>query len=359
MQTSTKIAIGVGVLLLVAAIVLSSRGTAKLALSPSSSPTLGVTSTTSPTSASDLPILQNSMPPFLGIAQWWNTPNNQPLTPESLKGKVVLVDFWTYSCINCLRTLPFLKELQANYASKGLVIVGVHTPEFDFEGVPANVGNAITNLGITWPVALDNRYQTWNAYQNEYWPAEYLFDAQGRLRHTQFGEGDYDVTEAAIRLLLADNGATGLGSTTAPIQTPNFSLIETPETYFGLGRGTAFMNAQNPSTNPTDYVLNAKPTADQWSAGGSWQFATEYAEALSDDSTFAFNVQASQLHLVLDSVDGKDKTIEVSIDGGASQSFTINAPMLYTVAKFPNGGQHTVTIKMINGGVRFYSATFS
>ena len=355
MTRSTKIAIVAFVLLIAAALVLSSRG------SMLNMPRGSTDTVFSPAhDTSGLPVLSDHMPDFAGISQWWNTPNNQPLTPDGLKGKVVLVDFWTYSCINCLRTLPFLKGLQDQYASKGLVIVGVHTPEFAFEGDPANVGQAIKNLGITYPVALDADYGTWNAYQNQYWPAEYLFDQSGRLRHTQFGEGDYDQTEQAIRSLLAENtAAANLGPMTKPIQTPDFNMIGTNETYFGLARGDAFANTQQPSTTPASYVPVHSLPDNEWTAGGQWVFQDQYAEALAVGDTFAFSVQASQLHLVLASSDQKNKTIEVSVDGGAPTTFTINEPQLYTVAKFPNGGRHTVTVRLRDAAIRFYSATFS
>ncbi len=307
---------------------------------------------------SALPIYDSGMPAFQGITKWWNTPDGQPLTPESLKGKVVLVDFWTYSCINCIRTYPFLRLMQERYADQGLVIVGVHTPEFAFEADPANVGPEIAKNGLKYPIALDPKYATWNAYGNSYWPAEYLFDRQGRLRETHFGEGDYDASEAAIRSLLAE-ADVALAPAGEPVATPDFSLIGTRETYFGLGRGSAFMDRTGAEGEPHTYQAAAAVAADRWTAGGVWKFEREYAEADSKDAVFAFNVQAGALHIVLSSDDGQDKRIEVSVDGGAPQEMTVNAATLYTVARFPNGGRHTVRIRIVDPGVRFYAATFS
>ncbi len=343
--------LGFAVLLTVAAI-LSSRG------NKTPTPSLG-SSTTSTINPSDLPVLASAMPPFEGISNWWNTTDNKPLTPESLKGKVVLIDFWTYSCINCLRTLPYLKSLHDQYADKGLVIIGVHTPEFDFEGKADNVAREITKLGIKYPVALDNVYGTWNAYHNQYWPAEYLFDANGQLRHTHFGEGEYDVTEQAIRALLAEHSAADLGKEVAPATAQDLGKIGTRETYFGLGRGKEFMGSPQPNSTPRTYKSVKDVPDNFWTANGTWQFSQEYAEAQSKNAFFLFNIEASKTHLVLESADHTDKRISISIDGGESTIMTINQATLYTVGEFPQGGRHIIMIQMLDAGVRFYSATFS
>ena len=299
---------------------------------------------------SDLPVLAEQMPEFFGISKWWNTPDGQPLTPASLKGKVVLIDFWTYSCINCIRTFPYLKSLQAKYADKGLVIVGVHTPEFAFEAKPENVEREIQKNGFTYPVALDPDYGTWNAYHNQYWPAEYFFDRQGRLRHTHFGEGEYDANEQIIRDLLAETPGVDLGAAGNLGSTPDFSKIKTPETYFGLSRGDAYMGK----------LTSAEAVEpNKWGTDGTWAFGQEFAEADSAGAVFRFNVQASKLHIVMDSADGKDKTVEVYVDGMKTKELIINTSTLYTVAEFPDAGRHTVEIRMREQGVRFYAATFS
>ena len=306
-----------------------------------------------------LPVLASSMPEFAGITRWWNTPGDRPLTPANLKGKVVLVDFWTYSCINCLRTLPFLKSLYAKYSPSGFTIVGVHTPEFAFEADPGNVDQAIKQNVLAYPVALDPAYGTWNAYNNEYWPADYLYDAQGRLRETNFGEGNYDETEQAVRSLLTEAGVANLPPPGVVDTTPNFSLIKTGETYFGLDRGAAFMGKTGAQDQDVELTAAAAPGADAWTAGGAWRFEPQYVETRAPGDIFRFSVQASKLHLVLGSSDGKDKLIDVYVDGKPAGSVTVNASELYNVAAFPNGGRHVVELRLHDAGVQFYSATFS
>jgi cytochrome c biogenesis protein CcdA/thiol-disulfide isomerase/thioredoxin len=295
--------------------------------------------------ASDLPVITDHMPEFQGISQWWNTENNQPLTPASLKGKVVLVDFWTYSCINCIRTQPFLKKIYDTYKDDGLVIVGVHTPEFAFEKVPTNVQDAITKAGLTYPIALDADYGTWNAYANHYWPAGYFFDRQGRLRFTHFGEGNYDEQEQVIRDLLAE-GAPVMDKPTGLDVTPNFALTETPETYFGSARAERF-------TPNFDSV-----GSDQWSTSGSWKVTDEYDSSLDAGNKFRMNIQSNAMYLVLGSMDGGAKRIKIMADGKDIEPITVSNRQLYTIAKFPQGGRHVIDLEMLDPGVEFYAATF-
>ena len=306
-----------------------------------------------------LPVLADKIPEFSGITRRWNTPNNQPLSPADFKGKVVLVDFWTYSCINCLRTLPFLKSLYAKYSPVGLTIVAVHTPEFAFEGEANNVDAAIKNNGLLYPVALDPKYGTWNAYQNNYWPADYLFDASGRLRETNFGEGHYDETEQAVRSLLTEAGVKNLPEAGVTDTVPNFSAIGTGETYFGLARGAAFAGTPGTAGVDATFTIQAAPSPDKWTVGGTWRFGPQFVEARAANDVFRFNVQANKLHLVLSSADGQDKTIDVLIDGAPAGSMTVNAPQLYTPAVFPLAGRHIVELRLHGARVRFYSATFS
>ncbi len=366
MKRTTLFAIAAIAVLTVVAIVISSNGPAVIH-SPGAAPdssssnptTVPITSADSTGKASSLPKLGLTMPEFQGITQWWNTPGNQPLTPASLKGKVVLVDFWTYSCINCIRTFPFLRAMEEKYADKGLVIVGVHTPEFAFEGDATNVGREIAKNDLKYPVALDANYGTWTAYHNEYWPAEYLFDAQGELRHTHFGEGEYDQTEQAIRDLLAEAGNNVQDVQMANVATPDLSKINTPETYFGLERGDAFAGKVGADGVDQNFTIAPKIEANQWSVGGTWMFSQKTVQADSAGATFRFNVQANKLHLVMDSADHTDKTLEVYVDGKRVTDVTVNASTLYTVAEFADGGRHTVEIHVMQAGVRFYSATFS
>ena len=357
MQKHTVIGLGLlGGLLVIAAFVASMHP--ENAALPGNVPNIPASSTSSSGTPSGLPVMADFMPAFTGITHWWNTPDGQPLTPEKLRGKVVLVDFWTYSCINCIRTYPFLKAMQEKYADKGLVIVGVHTPEFAFEAVPANVGDAIAKNGLLYPVALDPDYGTWNAYHNQYWPAEYLFDAQGRLRHVHYGEGEYDQSEQAIRVLLGEMAHAGLGDM-ADIATPDLSKINTPETYFGLSRGNAFSGTTGPSGKDATYTAGSSVQPNRWSADGTWQFQDEYVESRSVGAVFRMSVQADQMHIVMSSADGLDKHIEIYVDGTKTGEQVVNASQLYNIASFPDAKRHVVEIRIREAGVRFFATTFS
>lgn len=362
MTTQTKILIGAlaAVFLGAAAVVAFSppMSVDPLAASNPSFPNFRVEKPVVSEASSDLPVLAERMPEFQGISKWWQTPDGQPLTPESLKGKVVLVDFWTYSCINCIRTYPFLRTMWERYVDKGLVIVGVHTPEFAFEKDPANVERELKKNKLAWPIALDPDYGTWSAYNNRYWPAGYFFDRQGRLRHVHFGEGSYDESEMVIRELLEEDGAK-LPSMGAAVQAPDFSKIRTPETYFGLERGAEFMGVPGKDGVTMNFTAANDVAEDRWTAGGKWTFHPEYAQGDSNGALFRFNVQANQLHLVLSSSDGKDKNIEIFVDGKRLKGMKVNASQLYDIASFPDAGRHTVEVWVMDAGVRFYAATFS
>lgn len=324
-------------------------------------------------SSSSLPVLANGMPDFVGISRWWNTPDDAPLTPESLKGKVVLVDFWTYSCINCIRTQPVLRAWWKAYEDKGLVIIGVHTPEFAFEKDVDNVEKALRKADLRYPIALDAEYGTWNTYANRYWPAAYLFDRQGRLRYTHFGEGEYDVTEGAIRELLAEGGMA-LEPPTDADSTPNMDMIKTPETYFGSARMRGFENVDEFKAGETATYTIRQPKANFWSVGGSWLFEDERAVALGAPTVFRMNVNANAAHIVLGSTDGKAKEVQVLIDGktptdeqltddlkrtdDGGAAILVQGMDLYRVARFPAGGEHTIELTFQDANVALYAATF-
>ena len=218
-------------------------------------------------------------PDFTQTEQWFNTPHGAPLHLAQLRGKVVLVDFWTYTCINCIRTLPFLKGLYATYHRYGLQIVGVETPEFTFEQEAGNVAQAIASDGLRYPVVQDNVYGTWNAYQNEYWPAEYLIDAQGQVRHTQFGEGNYREDEAAVRSLLYAAGAHQLPPPmTAHAIIPSTQLA-TPETYLDPQRAQGF--AQPPRKGVHFYPGVINPPVNEFGLHGYWKVTSQSASPIS------------------------------------------------------------------------------
>lgn len=322
---------------------------------------------------SALPDLGFQMPAFNGITRWWNTPNNAPLTPEDLRGKVVMVKFWTYSCINCIRTYPYIKRWNELYAKDGFVLIGVHTPEFAFEAKPENVEHAIVTNGFTFPVALDPGYQTWNAYANRYWPAGYLFDANGHLRYTHFGEGAYDETEKAIRSLLAEQG-TRVAEVGAPmLEETDLSRIGTHETYFGYERAENFANALEAKIETNaDYELKTIGN-DQWSIGGPWRIEGERAVALAKGAAHRMNVQAPVYNLVLDVPEGTKAKIRIRVNGGpldvsmrtddvrvenGQDVITVDAPRLYRIINLPNAGRYNVEIEVLEGEVRFYAATF-
>ncbi len=325
-----------------------------------------------PNDHTNLPVLAESMPDFVGITGWLNTSGEQPLTKEDLKGKVVMIDFWTYSCINCIRTQPVLKGWWKTYEDDGLVIIGVHTPEFAFEKDENNVRNAVRRAGLEYPIALDPEYGTWRAYNNRFWPAAYFFDRQGRLRFTHFGEGEYDEQEQVIRALLAEGQAltdapTGLDST------PEFHTIGTPETYFGHLRLEHFENIDAfVRDHAAEYSL-IDPRANYWSLGGEWTVNDEQAVNASSGATFSMNVQANAMHIVLGSTDGpkririqvdgrnptdEEMTSDTSRDADGNVYLTVERKDLYRIARFPGATRHTVTLTMEEPGVEFYAATF-
>lgn len=245
-------------------------------------------------------------PQFAGIAAWLNSP---PLTMQQLKGKVVLVDFWTYSCINCVRTLPYITAWDKKYRDQGLVIVGVHAPEFEFEKNLANVQAAIAQHGIHYPVALDNNLDTWSNFANRYWPAHYLIDRNGRVVYTHFGEGGYDVTENNIRYLLGLKGAA------APMMAHNaFSPEQTPETYLGYARAESFAGRAT-HDEAHAYRFPAALAQDQWALSGGWKIEAEKIVATGSAATLRLNFKARKVFLVLGTVDGRPLTARVTLNG--------------------------------------------
>ena len=274
-----------------------------------------------------------AMPPLAGATQWFNSP---PLTSEMLRGKVVLVDFWTYSCINCLRTLPYLKAWNEKYRDQGLVIIGVHAPEFAFEKEQHNVEQAIRDLGITYPVAMDNQYAIWNAYQNQYWPAHYLIDAQGQIRNQHFGEGAYQETELMIQTLLkeAHQGKLALSEGLVQVEgsgaTAAAAAMErSPETYLGYARQS---NLASPEAIRHDVAAQysaprvLKP--NQWALSGKWRVFAEAAAVQTSGGAISYRFQGRDLHLVLGTLNGKPVRFKVTLDGavpGADHGSDIDA----------------------------------
>ena len=290
-------------------------------------------------------------PAFRGIQQWLNTPGGQPVSLASLKGKVVLVDFWAYSCINCQRELPHVEAWARTYASDGLEVVGVHTPEYAFEHVPSNVAAGVRRLGLTFPVALDNSYGTWNAYDNQSWPAAYLIDASGQIRHVSIGEGDYSGEEQLIRQLLsaAHPGIALPRATDVPDTTPEDSA-QTPETYLGAERQQGYHGSAPYATG--QFTAPATLPADSFALAGAWTIGQESITAGQGAGiTLAFH--ASKVYLDV----GGTGTLTVSADGTSKVIRVSGAPDIYTVATKQPAGDGTVTIRL-SPGLQAYSFTF-
>ncbi|HTU96343.1 MAG TPA: cytochrome c biogenesis protein CcdA [Solirubrobacteraceae bacterium] len=305
-------------------------------------------------------------PDFTNNQRWFNTPGNQPLTIQGLRGKVVLVDFWTYTCINCIRTLPFLKGLYAHYHQDGLEIVGVETPEFTFEQEASNVQQAINSDGLKYPVVQDNRYGTWNAYQNQYWPAEYLIDANGQIRHTQFGEGNYKEDEAAVRELLYQAGAHHLPPPMTATAIMPSNDLGTPETYLNPQRAEGF--AQQLMGGTHFYAGVTDPILNEFGLHGTWNATSEAVTPTSTGASITARVQAAHVYLVMTSNDNTPRTAKVLVNGkpiAASEAgsdvrngdVTVQGQRLYSLISLPDDQQKTFTIQ-IPPGISAYDFTF-
>ena len=283
-------------------------------------------------------------PPLQAGGAWINA---KPFTLQQERGKVVLVDFWTYSCINCLRTLPHLKAWYAAYHRKGLVIVGVHTPEFAFEHVTSNVRAAVKRLGVTWPVMQDNNYATWDNYANEYWPADYLIDKQGHIRYTSFGEGDYGKTERDIRTLLGISGPT---AKKVANETPTEAI--TPETYLGYERIQNLAGSQLYPNHFHAYTFPKSLGEDDIAYSGSWKIgAQQVTPGLG--AALRLHFHAEDVYIVL----GGHGTVQKLIDGKPAGTIDVNAYRLYTVRASHTVADATLELRF-SPGVRGYSFTF-
>jgi cytochrome c biogenesis protein CcdA/thiol-disulfide isomerase/thioredoxin len=312
---------------------------------------------------SGLPVLGKA-PEFVDNQQWFNTPGDKPLTLAGLRGRVVLVDFWTYSCINCIRTLPYLKAWDEKYRKDGLTIVGVHTPEFPFEREASNVQEAIDTNGIKYPVAQDNDQATWNAYGNQYWPAEYFIDAKGDVRYVHFGEGEYGEKEDVIRELLAEAGMK------VPARETNVKAVEpsktvtTPETYLGAARAERFTNAEL-SPGLHDFTAPAGLPTNEFAYHGKWRIALDSATAAG--GSLDLNFGARRVYLVLGSP-GHPRQVRVKLDGQPISSadagsdvhggvVTVDSQRLYNLVDLPAVAGHVLELGP-EVGVMGYAFTF-
>jgi cytochrome c biogenesis protein CcdA/thiol-disulfide isomerase/thioredoxin len=315
-----------------------------------------------------------TLPDLSGAVQWFNS---VPLNRDQLKGHVVLVDFWTYSCINCLRTLPYIRAWADRYKDDGFIVLGVHTPEFAFEKDPDNVRRAIKELQIPYPVPLDNDYSIWKAFNNQFWPADYLVDATGHIRYHHFGEGKYDETETHIQELLKENNTKltfngGTQVSGAGTEAPPDSDVESPETYVGYDRADSFLSpggfvkdAAHTYTVPQHLELN------QWGLSGNWTDQAHVATLNSTPGAIVFRFHARDVHLVLGPAkEGKPLRFRVKIDGKAPEenhgvdtdaagNGTVVEHRLYQLIRQKNSGDdHTFEVQFLDPGIQVFSFTF-
>jgi len=318
---------------------------------------------------------EGEMPDLGGAIAWLNSP---PLSRKALHGKVVLVDFWTYSCINCLRSLPYVEAWANKYKDAGLVVIGVHTPEFAFEKDRANVEKAVRDLKITYPVAIDSDYNVWRAFNNEYWPADYFIDGQGRIRHHFFGEGDYAGSERIIQQLLKENGAHSLPQGVASVTAsgveaaPSNVGSRSPETYIGTRRAEHFASPESLAQDSRKtYTLPVRPSLNQWGLGGSWKVSPESAVLQSAPGKIVFRFHGRDLHLVLGpSKNGKPIRFRVKLDGAApgedrgvdvdsSGAGTVQEHRLYQLIRQKGPVEdRTFEIEFLDPGVQAFAFTF-
>jgi cytochrome c biogenesis protein CcdA/thiol-disulfide isomerase/thioredoxin len=324
--------------------------------------------------ASGLPV-EGALPSLSGAVEWINSP---PLSAEALRGKVVLVDFWTYSCINCLRALPYVRAWAEKYRDQGLVVIGVHAPEFAFEKSLDNVRRAVKDLDVGYPVAVDNDYAIWRAFGNQYWPAHYFIDARGQVRYHHFGEGEYERSEMVIRQLLAEAGhesaaggyvgAAGSGVSLAP----DDDEVQSPETYIGYARADSFASPGGEQRDRSaSYAAPERPALNEWGLRGSWTVHGENAVLDRAGGGIVFRFHARDLHLVLGPAAGKQAVrFRVRIDGqapGADHGVdtdaqglgTVDAQRLYQLVRQSGAvRERSFEIEFLDPGVEAYSFTF-
>jgi thiol-disulfide isomerase/thioredoxin len=322
--------------------------------------------------ASGAGLVNGPAAPALDAAGWLNS---RPLTRADLAGKVVLYDFWTYSCVNCVRTLPYLTSWYQRYAGDGLVVVGIHSPEFDFEKVHANVAAAVTRLDVSWPVALDDQMNIWNAFGNQYWPADYITDRAGRIRHTHFGEGDYPGTEDILRRLLAVDPRSPRASTPSPtpastgVATDQAARVPiTPETYLGTDKGVA-----GARSGPATYPDPGDVATNQVRLSGRWVGETDDVRSTASGAAVVLAYRAREVNLVLASaMGGVDLRVELDghplpptyrtgqtrVDAQGATFVSVAASDLYRLVLGPAVQDHTLRLTATGAGVEMFAFTF-
>lgn len=319
-----------------------------------------------------LPV-EGAMPPLTGATEWINSP---PLTTEQLRGKVVLVDFWTYSCINCVRTIPYVRAWAEKYRDQGLVVIGVHTPEFAFEKSPANVRDAVRRFGVTYPVAMDNAFAIWRAFDNRYWPAHYFIDAKGDIRYHHFGEGDYEHSERVIQQLLKEAGAANFDQAVVQVRAQGAEAAATaevasPETYVGYARAKHFASPGGFGFDVRKTYAAAPLKLNDWSLSGDWIVRPEHADLQAPGGRLAFRFKARDLHLVMGPsnmgqpvrfrvrIDGQAPRADAGVDIDAQGLGRIDSQRLYQLVRQSGGArERTFEIEFLDPGVQVFAFTF-
>ena len=321
-----------------------------------------------------LPV-EGHLPGFDGATGWLNSP---PLTAADLRGRVVLVDFWTYTCINWLRTLPYVRAWAHKYKAHGLVVVGVHTPEFDFEHDLDNVRREVKGLRVDFPVVVDNDYAIWSAFDNHYWPALYFVDAQGQIRHHRFGEGDYDRSEQIIQRLLTDAGSGGVGQGLVAVEAggveaeADWDSLWSPENYLGFERSENFASANGAVLDtPHRYAAPTQLRLNHWALSGGWTVKRQAIVLNEPDGRIVYRFQARDLHLVMaPPAPGTSVRFQVLLDGQPPAAAhgtdvddqgdgTLTEPRLYQLIRQPDPvGERTFEVTFLDPGVQAYAFTF-
>ena len=317
--------------------------------------------------AGDAPKLpdEGRLAPFVGATSWLNS---EPLTPEGLRGRVVLIDFLTYTCINWLRTLPYVSAWDSKYRDAGLTVIGVHTPEFGFEHDLANVGTQLRNLGVDFPVAVDNDYGVWGAFANNYWPAVYLADAEGRIRHHHYGEGEYAQTEMAIQQLLFDAGSQDLDRNLVMVEPEGLEVaadwrtLGSPETYLGYGQSSGFWS-EDRATFDRAHVYGGEPPhlpLNNWDLAGTWTVARHAAILNEPGGRIAFQFHARDVNLVMGPlVAGAAIPFQTFLDGEVVGDGTVRDQNTYQLIRAPGPvTDRLFEIEFLGAGVEAYCFTF-
>jgi thiol-disulfide isomerase/thioredoxin len=324
--------------------------------------------------ATQLPI-EGTLPSLTGAIEWLNTP---PLTMTALRGKVVLVEFWTYTCVNWRRTLPYVRAWADKYRDKGLVVIGVHTPEFEFERNLDNVRHAVKEIGITFPVAVDSNYVLWSAFRNQYWPALYFVDAQGRIRHHHFGEGGYEQSELVVQRLLAEAGQTGVAVGLVSVNpvgveaAADWVTLKSPETYLGYERSESFVSAGGAVLDQRHvYAAPENLALNEWALAGDWTVGMDSAVLNGANGRLVHRFHARDVNLIMSPpADGKQVRFRVLIDGRPAAAArgsdvdeqgrgNVTEPRMYQLIRQPNPiVDHEFEIQFLDPGVAAFDFTF-